>query len=373
MNATKNILLLPGDGIGPEIVAEARRVLEAVSVRRGGVFRFTEDVIGGAALDRCGEPFPEATRQAALAADAVLFGAVGDPRWASVPFHLRPEVGILGLRKDLGLFANVRPAVVFDSLVQASTLKPEVIRGLDLVIVRELTGGVYFGEPRGIEDLGAGERRGVNTHVYTSSEIRRIARVAFDVARTRRKKVCSCDKANVMEAGLLWREEVTALAKAEYPDIELTHLYADVASMRLVQNPKMFDVILTDNLFGDMLSDQAATLTGSLGLLPSASLGVSDAKGFRRAVYEPIHGSAPDIAGKGIANPLATILSVAMMLRFSFGWNEDADRIDTAVRVVLDSGVRTPDIATPGQPTVNTKGMGDAVLEALERPPEGRS
>jgi len=295
----------------------------------------------------------------------VLLGAVGGPKWANVPYDKRPEAGLLSLRKELELFANLRPAIVFDALIDASTLKPEVVRGLDIMIVRELTGGVYFGEPRGITDIGNGERRGVNTQVYTTSEIIRVARVAFDLARKRRGKVCSCEKANVMESGLLWREEVTKLHAVEYKDIELSHMYADNCAMQLLRAPNQFDVILTDNLFGDILSDEAAMLTGSLGMLPSASLGV------KHAMYEPIHGSAPDIAGKGVANPLATILSVAMMFRTSFDWAREADMIEGAVRQVLANGVRTSDIAgdiaSGGLKPVGTKAMGDAVLEALNK------
>lgn len=362
----KKILVLAGDGIGPEIMAEVLRVLAWFTNRRALPLSFEQDLVGGAAYEAYGAPLSQATLEKAQAADAILLGAVGGPQWANVPYDKRPEAGLLALRKELGLFANLRPAQVFDALIDASTLKPEIVRDLDIMIVRELTGGVYFGEPRGIEEIAPGERRGINTQVYTTTEIRRIARVAFELARQRSKKVCSCEKANVMESGLLWREEVTRLHKESYRDIELTHMYADNCAMQLLRNPKQFDVIVTDNLFGDVLSDEASMLTGSLGMLPSASLGEA-AKGAKfKAMYEPIHGSAPDIAGKGIANPLASILSAAMMLRYSFDWERDAAMIETAVRDVLNAGVRTADIAEPGKQPVSTKDMGDAVLKALE-------
>jgi 3-isopropylmalate dehydrogenase len=297
----------------------------------------------------------------------VLLGAVGGPKWDSLPFEQKPERGLLRLRKDMELFANLRPALVFDALAEASSLKPDLVRGLDLMIVRELTGGVYFGQPRGIETLPDGTRRGVNTQVYTTAEIHRVARVALELARRRRNKLCSVEKANVMESGVLWREEVTKLHAAEYRDVELSHMYADNCAMQLVRLPKQFDVIVTDNLFGDLLSDCAAMLTGSLGMLPSASLGSPDAAGRRRALYEPVHGSAPDIAGKDLANPLATLLSLAMMLRYSFDLPDDAQLIERAVEAVLAQGIRTGDIATPGTTTVSTSGMGDAVLQQLDR------
>jgi 3-isopropylmalate dehydrogenase len=303
----------------------------------------------------------------AHAADAVLLGAVGGPKWDNLPFAQKPERGLLRLRKELDLFANLRPAVVFDPLVDASSLKPELVRGLDLMIVRELTGGVYFGQPRGIETLPGGGRRGINTQVYTDEEIRRVARVAFELARRRRNKVTSVEKANVMESGVLWREEVQALRDRDYADVELEHMYADNCAMQLVRRPKQFDVIVTDNLFGDLLSDCAAMLTGSLGMLPSASLGAADAGGRRRALYEPVHGTAPDIAGKDIANPLATLLSFAMLLRYSFGLPEDADLIEGAVKDVLAGGFRTGDIMGPGLKQVSTTQMGDQVLKALDR------
>jgi 3-isopropylmalate dehydrogenase len=302
-----------------------------------------------------------------MAADAVLLGAVGGPKWDSLPFERKPERGLLRLRKEMQLFANLRPAIVFDALVDASTLKSEVVRGLDLMIVRELTGGVYFGTPRGIETLPDGSRRGVNTQVYTTGEILRVARVAFDLARKRKRTVCSADKANVMESGVLWRDEVQKLRDAEYPDITLTHMYADNCAMQLVRNPRQFDVIVTDNLFGDILSDEAAMLTGSLGMLPSASLGAPDSTGRRRALYEPVHGSAPDITGKDMANPLATMLSFAMMLRYSFDQGNEAALVERAIEAVLASGVRTADIMQPGATKVSTTAMGDAVLRELDR------
>lgn len=363
---TKNILLLPGDGIGPEIVNEACRVLEWFRDKRDRPIVLAQDRVGGAAIDKHGVPLAPATLEAAQSADAVLLGAVGGPKWKDVEYNKRPEAGLLALRKNLELFANLRPAMVFDALVDASTLKPDVVRGLDIMIVRELTGGVYFGEPRGIAELGNGERRAVNTHTYTTSEIHRVARVAFSLARKRNNNVCSCEKANVMEAGLLWREEVTKLHDAEFKDVVLTHMLADSCAMQLCRNPNQFDVILTDNLFGDILSDEASMLTGSLGMLPSASLGATDSKGKSKALYEPIHGSAPDIAGKGIANPIATILSVAMMFRYSFGWAGDANMIEEAVHNVLNDGVRTADIAEKGKKFIGTAAMGDAILEALK-------
>ena len=363
---SKNILFLPGDGIGPEIMAQVRRVLDWFADKRDRAMHITEDAVGGSAYDKYGVPLAESTLKAALAADAVLLGAVGGPKWNNVSYDKRPEAGLLALRKELGLFANLRPAIVFDALLDASTLKPEVVKGLDIMILRELTGGVYFGEPRGITDLGDGERRGVNTQVYTTSEIRRIARVAFELARQRDNRVCSCEKANVMESGLLWREEVTKLHVEEYQDVQLSHMYADAAAMQLLRNPRQFDVLVTDNLFGDILSDEAAMLTGSLGMLPSASLGAPDAKGRRKAMYEPAHGSAPDIAGKGIANPLASLLSAAMMFRYSFGWADDADMLESAVKKVLNAGIRTPDIVGPNMKPVGTQAMGDAVLLELD-------
>ena len=360
----KKILILPGDGIGPEVMGEVRRVLELVREKRGLKMEIDRRCPSAARrLINMARRWPPKHLPKAKAADAVLLGAVGGPKWANVAYDKRPEQGLLALRKELGLFANLRPAIVFDALIDASTLKPEIVRGLDIMIVRELTGGVYFGEPRGISDIGNGERRGINTQVYTTCEIAAIARVAFELARKRRNKVCSCEKANVMESGLLWREEVTKLHAAEYKDVELSHMYADNCAMQLLRAPAQFDVILTDNLFGDILSDEAAMLTGSLGMLPSASMGAAMPK--QPAMYEPIHGSAPDIAGKGIANPLASILSAAMMFRYSFGWETEAAMIDNAVRKVLNDGIRTADILSAGIKPVSTWAMGSAVLESL--------
>ncbi|RDD63508.1 3-isopropylmalate dehydrogenase [Ferruginivarius sediminum] len=365
MAANKNILMLPGDGVGPEVVAEVRRVADWLAAERAVGFDIAEGLVGGAAIDAEGAPISEATMQKAMDADAVLLGAVGGPKWDGLPFEQKPERALLRLRKDMELFANLRPAMVFDALVDSSSLKPDLVRGLDIMIVRELTGGVYFGEPRGIETLPDGQRRGVNTQVYTTEEIRRVAAVAFELARKRGNRVCSVEKANVMEAGVLWREEVQRLHDESYPNVELTHMYADNCAMQLVRRPKQFDVIVTDNLFGDMLSDEAAMLTGSLGMLPSASLGAADATGRRRALYEPVHGSAPDIAGQGIANPLATLLSFAMMLRYSFDLDSEARLVEQAVEAVLARGLRTADIVQEGTTTVSTREMGDALLEQL--------
>ncbi len=357
----KKILLLPGDGIGPEIVGEAVKVLSYLRDNRGLDIQMEEAPIGGSAIDACGQPLPEETVEKAREADAILLGAVGGPQWESLPIERRPEKGLLGLRSALGFFANLRPALLYPQLVEASTLRPEVVSGLDLLIVRELTGGIYFGHPRGVHVREDGQRVGVNTLIYTESEIRRIGRVAFEIARKRNRRVCSVDKANVLECTELWREEMTNLA-SRYEDVELTHLYVDNAAMQLIRAPKQFDVMVTTNLFGDILSDAAAMLTGSIGMLPSASL---DELG--KGLYEPIHGSAPDIAGKNLANPLATILSVAMMLRYTFEDSATADRIEQAVGQVLDRGLRTADILSPGKRQVGTREMGDAVLAALER------
>jgi 3-isopropylmalate dehydrogenase len=367
MAANKQLLILAGDGIGPEVMRQVERVADWFSRRRALSFDLSHGLVGGCAIDKHGVPLTDDTMAAAMRADAVLLGAVGGPKWDALPFAVKPERGLLRLRKDMELFANLRPALVFDALADASSLKPELVRGLDLLIVRELTGGVYFGQPRGIETLPDGSRRGINTQVYSTAEIRRVARVAFDLARLRAKRVCSVEKANVMESGQLWREEVQALHDADYPDVELSHMYADNCAMQLVRQPKQFDVIVTDNLFGDLLSDCAAMLTGSLGMLPSASLGAPDATGRRRALYEPVHGSAPDIAGKDMANPLATLLSFAMMLRYSFALGDEADLVEQAVKQVLADGVRTADIATAGMRKVSTTAMGDAVLGALDR------
>jgi 3-isopropylmalate dehydrogenase len=351
------ICVLPGDGIGPEITAQAVRVLEALQ-SDGLKFEMETALLGGCAVDATGSPYPEATSKLAQAAEAVLLGAVGGPQWDNNPREQRPERGLLGIRKELGLFANLRPAILYPELANASTLKPEVVSGLDILIVRELTGDIYFGQPRGIE-VRDGQRYGFNTMHYTESEIRRIGRVAFEAARKRNKKVCSVDKMNVLETTQLWRDVMTELAP-EYPDVALSHMLVDNAAMQLVRNPKQFDVMVTGNMFGDILSDEASMLTGSIGMLPSASLDENN-----KGLYEPSHGSAPDIAGLGVANPLATILSAAMMLRYTFGQEESALRIENAVKKVLAQGYRTGDIFEPGMKRVGTKEMGDAVLEYL--------
>jgi 3-isopropylmalate dehydrogenase len=361
------VLLLPGDGIGPEVMAEVRRVMDWFAKRQGITFETDEALVGGASYDRHGTPLTDEVMARAQAADAVLFGAVGGPRYDDLPFEDKPERGLLRLRKDLGLFANLRPAKVFDALVDGSSLKPELVRGLDIMILRELTGGIYFGEPRGIETLEDGQRRGVNTQVYTTNEIVRIAKVGFELAQKRDRRVCSVEKANVMESGVLWREEVQKLHDAEYPDIELTHMYADNCAMQLVRQPKQFDVILSDNLFGDLLSDCAAMLTGSLGMLPSASLGAPGPDGKRKALYEPVHGSAPDIAGKGQANPIAMLQSFSMMLRYSFDQGVGADLLDEAIGGVLATGLRTADIMQDGMARVSTSVMGESIVHELDK------
>jgi 3-isopropylmalate dehydrogenase len=358
--ATKHILLLPGDGIGPEVVAQTVKLIEWFSKKGPIQFTTSTALIGGAAYDAVGTPFPDETLATAKAADAILLGAVGGPKWEGLPYASRPERGLLGLRKELGLFANLRPAICFDALADASTLKHEVVSGLDLMIVRELTGGIYFGEPRGVETLADGTRRGINTEVYTSPEVQRIAHVAFGLAEKRGMRLCSVDKANVLESTEMWREEVRKVHE-EYPNIELTHMYVDNAAMQLVRNPKQFDVMVTTNMFGDILSDIASMLTGSLGMLPSASIGGHESPG----VYEPVHGSAPDIAGKELANPIATILSFAMMLRYSFDLKDESQQLEAAVRNVLEKGLRTADIMQPGKQQVSTSQMGDAILAAL--------
>ncbi len=351
--------MLPGDYIGPEIMAEAVKVLGEVDRRFALDLELEYGLLGGAAIDATGVPLPPETLASAKAADAILLGAVGGPKWDGVERHLRPERGLLGIRSELELFGNLRPAILYPQLADASSLKAEVVAGLDILIVRELTGGIYFGEPRGIRVLENGEREGFNTYVYRESEIRRIAHLAFDLARKRDRRVCSVDKANVLEVTMLWREVMDEVG-ADYPDVELSHMYVDNAAMQLLRAPKQFDVLVTGNMFGDILSDAAAMLTGSIGMLPSASL---DQAG--RGMYEPCHGSAPDIAGQGKANPLATILSVAMMLRYTLACPAAADAIEAAVSEVLDQGLRTPDIYSPGQELVGTTRMGDAVLAAL--------
>jgi 3-isopropylmalate dehydrogenase len=364
--SNRKVLVLPGDGIGPEIMGEVMRVAEFCDRRGIARFDLSQGLVGGAAYDAAGTPLTDTTLAEAMAADAVLFGSVGGPKWERLPFELQPERGLLKLRKEMDLFANLRPAVVFEALADASALKRDLVAGLDLMIVRELTGGIYFGQPRGIETLPDGTRRGVNTEVYSEGEIARVVRAGFDLARKRQRRLTEVDKANVMESGVLWRE-VARRVHADYPDIELSFMYADNCAMQLVRQPKQFDVIVTSNIFGDILSDCAAMLTGSLGMLPSASLGAPDATGRRRALYEPVHGSAPDIAGKGVANPLAAILSFAMMLRYSFDRGDAADLIEGAVRRALAAGARTADIAGAGAVRLSTREMGAAVLRELEK------
>lgn len=361
-----NLLLLPGDGIGPEVAGEVEKLVAWFSKRGLAKFEVEKDLVGGSSYDAHGVAITDAAMGRALAADAVLFGAVGGPKWDQVPYGERPEAGLLRLRKDLGLFANLRPAICYPALAEASALKREYVDGLNLMIVRELTGGVYFGEPKEIVTLENGEKRAVDTQIYTTHEIERIARVAFDLARKRAGRVASAEKRNVMKTGVLWHAVVSEVHK-EYPDVALEHILADNCGMQLVRNPKQFDVIVTDNLFGDLLSDVAAMLTGSLGMLPSASLGAEDpVSGKRRALYEPVHGSAPDIAGQGLANPLAMIGSFAMALRYSFGLGNEADLVEQAVANVLAAGVRTKDIAAPGANTVSTTDMGNAVVRELD-------
>lgn len=357
---SKKVLILPGDGIGPEIVAEAEKVLHCLNQAGDLGLEFDHALLGGCAIDAEGEPLPSTTLTKARESDAILLGAVGGPQWDAIETARRPERGLLGIRSKLELFGNLRPAILYPQLAAASSLKAEVVAGLDILIVRELTGGIYFGEPRGIRTLENGERQGYNTYVYSESEIRRIGRLAFDSARKRNKRVCSVDKANVLEVTALWRELMEEVAK-DYPDVELSHMYVDNAAMQLVTRPKQFDVIVTGNMFGDILSDAAAMLTGSIGMLPSASLDING-----RGMYEPCHGSAPDIAGQGLANPLATILSAAMMLRYSLGEAAAADAIERAVGQVLDQGLRTADIMSEGCRQVGTAAMGDAVVDALD-------
>ncbi|MBD1155843.1 3-isopropylmalate dehydrogenase [Pelagibacteraceae bacterium GOM-A3] len=362
----RKILLLPGDGIGPEVIAEVKKIIEWFNSNKSLDFEIDQDLVGGAAYDKHGTPITDEAFYKAQESAAVILGAVGGPKWDNIDFSKKPERALLKLRKELKLFANLRPAICFKQLVDASSLKPEFVSNLDILFVRELTGGIYFGEPRGIKPIDNGERKGINTHVYTTSEIERVARVAFDLARKRNNKVTSCEKSNVMEAGQLWKEEVQAIHEKEYSDVELKHMLADNCAMQLVRNPKQFDVIVTDNLFGDMLSDEAAMLTGSLGLLPSASLGAKDKNGNMRSLYEPVHGSAPDIAGQGIANPIATILSFAMALRYSLDLDKEADSLEKAVQGVLDEGLRTKDIISKGMKEVSTSVMGDAIISKLQ-------
>ena len=366
--ATYNLLLLPGDGIGPEVMAEVKKVIAWMNAHQMGTFKTEEGLVGGACYDAHGVSVTDETVAKAKAADAVLFGAVGGPKWDKVPYDVRPEAGLLRLRKDLALFGNLRPAICYPALADSSSLKREVVDGLDIVIVRELTGGVYFGEPKTITDLGNGQKRAVDTQVYDTYEIERIARVAFELARKRRNKVTSMEKRNVMKTGVLWNEVVAQVHEREFKDVQLEHQLADSGGMQLVRWPKQFDVIVTDNLFGDVLSDIAAMLTGSLGMLPSASLGETDPKTKKRkALYEPVHGSAPDIAGKGIANPTAMIASFGMALRYSFDMGKAADMIDQAIAAALARGLRTADIKSDGCKLVGTAEMGDAIVAELER------
>jgi 3-isopropylmalate dehydrogenase len=364
--AIHKLLLLPGDGIGPEVMAEVKRLIDWLN--QEGIARFTtaQGLVGGSAYDAHKVAITDDTMAQAKEADAIIFGAVGGPKWDGVPYEARPEAGLLRLRKELGLFANLRPAVCYPALADASSLKREAVEGLDIMIVRELTGGVYFGEPKTITDLGNGQKRAIDTQVYDTYEIERIGRVAFDLARKRRNKVTSMEKRNVMKSGVLWNEVMTQVHAREYRDVVLEHQLADSGGMNLVKSPKQFDVIVTDNLFGDMLSDIAAMLTGSLGMLPSASLGEVDAKtGKRKALYEPVHGSAPDIAGKGLANPIAMIASFGMALRYSFDLGELADKLDAAIAAVLASGLRTADIKSEGTTPASTSQMGQAILKEL--------
>ena len=362
---TRKLLLLPGDGIGPEVVREVKKIIEWLNKNKSLDFKIEEELIGGASIDAHKIPITDEVFYKSLECDAVLLGACGGPKWDNLEFSKKPERALLKLRKELKLFANLRPAICFEQLVDSSSLKPEIVSGLDIMIVRELTGGIYFGEPRGIEPIKNNERKGINTHTYTTTEIKRIAKVAFDLAKKRKNKVTSCEKSNVMEAGVLWREEVQDLKDKEYKSVELEHMLADNCAMQLLRNPKQFDVILADNLFGDMLSDEAAMLTGSLGLLPSASLGSKDKNGKLRSLYEPVHGSAPDIAGKNVANPIATILSLSMALRYSLDLDKEADLLDQAVQKVLNDGLRTKDIVSKGKKEVTTSQMGDAIISKL--------
>jgi 3-isopropylmalate dehydrogenase len=362
------LLLLPGDGIGPEVMAEVKRLLDFFVKASMGMFATEEGLVGGACYDAHKAAVTEETMTKAHEADAVIFGAVGGPKWDKVPFDVRPEAGLLRLRKDLGLFANIRPAIVYPALADASSLKRDAVEGLDIIILRELTGGVYFGEPKTITDLGNGQKQAIDTQVYDTYEIERIARVGFELARTRRNKVTSMEKRNVMKTGVLWHEVVEEVHAREYRDVQLEHMLADAGGMQLVRRPKQFDVIVTDNLFGDMLSDVAAMLTGSLGMLPSASLGELDARTKRRkALYEPVHGSAPDIAGKGMANPIAMLASFGMALRYSFNMGKQAELLDRAIAAALAKGLRTADIKSEGATVVSTAEMGAAIIGELEK------
>ena len=363
---TKKILLINGDGIGPEVVSQTKKIIDFFNKNTDKKFETENALLGGCAYDAVGTPFPEETLNLARASDAILLGAVGGPKWESLEYKHRPERGLLGIRKELELFANLRPAKVFDALVDSSSLKREVVEGLDIMIVRELTGDLYFGQPRGVETLPDGTRRGFNTMTYTSTEVERIAHVAFDLAKIRGKKLCSVDKANVIETTEMWRQVVTEIGAKNYPEIALSHMYVDNAAMQLVRTPKQFDVIVTGNMFGDILSDVASMLTGSLGMLPSASLGAKIG-GKQHALYEPVHGSAPDIAGRNVANPIATILSLAMMFRYSFGYAKEADALEMAIENVLNKGLRTADIARAGENKISCSQMGDEILSELQK------
>jgi len=362
----RKILLLPGDGIGPEVISEVKKIINWFNKNKSLDFEIDEDLVGGASYEKHGTSITDEVFYKALESEIIILGAVGGPKWDKLDFSKKPERALLKLRKELKLFANLRPAICFEQLVDASSLKPEIVSGLNIMIVRELTGGIYFGEPRGIKLIDNGERKGINTHTYTSNEIQRVARVAFDLAKKRNNKVTSCEKSNVMEAGQLWKEEVDAIHKKEFKDVKLEHMLADNCAMQLLRDPKQFDVIVTDNLFGDILSDEASMLTGSLGLLPSASLGAKDKNGNMRAMYEPVHGSAPDIAGKSIANPIATILSFSMALRHSLNLEKDANALEKAVQEVLNDGLRTKDIVSKGTKEVSTSQMGDAIISKLK-------
>ena len=363
---TFNLLLLPGDGIGPEVMGEVERLVAWLNTKSSASFNIEKDLVGGCAYDAHGKAISEDAMTKAMAADVVMLGAVGGPKWDDVPYEVRPEAGLLRLRKDMQLFANLRPAICYPALAEASSLKREHVEGLDLMIVRELTGGVYFGEPKEIVTLEDGQKRAIDTQIYTTGEIERIARVAFELARKRRNKLTSSEKRNVMRSGVLWHQTVSKVHREEFSDVELNHLLADNCAMQLVRAPKQFDVIVTDNLFGDMLSDEAAMLTGSLGMLPSASLGAPDSAGKRPALYEPVHGSAPDIAGQGVANPIAMIASFAMALRYSFDMSQEADMVEKAIANVLDKGLRTGDIMQEGMQKMSTTGMGEAVISEIE-------
>ena len=363
----RKILLLPGDGIGPEVIGEVKKIINWFNDKKSLDFEVDEDLAGCCSYDKYGTPITDEVFYKALESEVVMLGAVGGPKWDEVEFSKKPERALLKLRKELKLFANLRPAICFKQLVDASSLKPEIVSGLDIMIVRELTGGIYFGEPRGIKPINNGERKGVNTHTYTSKEIERVGRIAFELAKKRNNKVTSCEKSNVMEAGQLWKEEIQTLHDKDFKDVQLEHMLADNCAMQLLRNPKQFDVIVTDNLFGDILSDEAAMLTGSLGLLPSASLGAKDKDGNMRSMYEPVHGSAPDIAGKGLANPIATILSFAMALKYSLNLDKEAKELENAVQKVLNDGLRTKDILSKGNKEVSTKVMGDAVIAYLQK------